>query len=139
MTELSNDLLLGLLLSIPIGIVVNLVSPYITRRIDRRSRRSAEKRAVKDVAFKAEATRLATNRPALYTYLLESLIRIAYITAVFGLFAGAFFLLGQLLPYSGLISQGLFASGQLTALIGTVIVLNIARQAVLLLRAVRRA
>lgn len=132
MSELWQGVLLGTLLSIPFSFAVNIISPYINRRIDKRSEASSEKRALEDAAFRADAGALAKDRPALYMYLLEALIRMAYIGALFGAFSGALFVVSQVI-YFELIG----AVAQAIALVGTIIVLNIARPAVQMIREVR--
>src|SRR5687767_1055178 len=113
-----QGLMWGAVLSIPIGIAINLLSPVISRRIDSRTKESASKRAERDTAFKARAATLAKDRAALYIELLETLLRVAFFTALFGVLSGTAFFLGQLVPYMGLITSLLFALGQLGALIG---------------------
>ncbi|GAB2850374.1 hypothetical protein ACFQ0P_07410 [Microbacterium insulae] len=151
MSELWQGVLWGALLSIPIGIIVNVSSPAISRALDRRNSTAAARRSAEDLEFRAEAARLAKDRPALYTVLLESLLRIAFVTAIFGALAGVLTLVGQLLDpviamtYIGFFGRGIeflpslvFAASQLAALIGTILVLNIARQAIILIREVRK-
>lgn len=149
MSELWQGLFWGALFSIPIGIAVNLVSPAINRAIARRNSEAAGKQAARDQRFKEEAARLSRDRPALYSVLLEALLRIAYIGALFGVMAGALAVFGQVIQpalwYSNLpfpaeyASTLIFATSQLIGLIGTIIVLNIARQSIVLLGEVRAA
>lgn len=150
MSEGWQWLLLGALFSIPVGIGVNLATPSIGRWIDRRNTSSAARRAAGDQKFRDEAARLARDRSALYPALLEALLRIAYVSAIFGALAGGLAIVGQLVlplaelsnlyffyPLDVVLPPVVFAMSQLAALIGTILVLNIARQAVLLLREVR--
>jgi hypothetical protein len=150
-SELWQGVLWGALLSIPIGIIVNVASPTISRSLDSRNSRAAAKRSAEDQEFRAAAALLAKDRSALYTLLLESLLRIAFVSAIFGALAGVLALVGQLLPsflaitYLGgfgweieVIPSLVYAASQLAALIGTILVLNIARQAVTLIREVRK-
>ena len=150
MSEGWQWLLLGALFSIPVGIGVNLATPSIGRWIDRRNASSATRRAASDQKFRDEAARLAKDRSALYPVLLEALLRIAYISAIFGALAGGLAIVGQLVfpllelsavyffyPLDVILPSLVFAMSQLAALIGTILVLNIARQAVVLLREVR--
>jgi uncharacterized membrane protein YeaQ/YmgE (transglycosylase-associated protein family) len=135
-----SDLWLGILLSIPIGIAINLVSPAILTRLSQRNQKAAERRAAQDVAVRDRAARLAKDRPALYTYLLETLVRVAWIGALFGVVGGAFAFAAQSLTTTmgGYRIPGvLYAAAQLVALIGAIIVLNIAREALGLIRLVK--
>ncbi|WP_053386665.1 hypothetical protein [Leucobacter japonicus] len=137
MSEMWQGVALGALFAIPLGIIVNLISPRIQQLVDRRSERSAAKRAQQDVVFRDRVSALAKDRSALYVELLDTLLRVAYFTALFGVLSGALFFLGQVLPYMGLISSVILALGQVTAFIGALTVLNVVRPAVALVREIR--
>lgn len=137
MSEMWQGILWGVLLAIPVGLIVNIVSSPIQRGIDRQTGKASARRSERNAEFKHRARHLAKDRNALYVELLEVLLRIAYITALFGVLSGAAFLLGQAIPYMGYLTTGLLAAGQLVALVGTLIVLNIARPAIVLVREVR--
>jgi len=126
--------LMGTLVSIPISVG----APYINRVIDKGNARSSEARAARDAEFKAKAGELARDRPALYMYLLEVLVRLAYIGALFGVISGALFTVGQVMPGFTL-SPLLFAVGQLVVLTGALIVLRISGRAVQMVREIRSA
>lgn len=127
-------LIMGMLLSVPISVG----APYINRAIDKGSARSSKARAARDAKFKAQAGELARDRPALYVYLLDVLVQLAYIGALFGVISGALFTVGQVMPGFTL-SPLLFAVGQLVVLIGALIVLRISGRAVQMVREVRSA
>lgn len=137
MSDMWQGVLWGALLAIPIGVVANIISSRVQTGIDRQTVEASAKRAERNKEFKDKAAHLAKDRNALYIELLEVLVRIAYITALFGLFSGGAFFLGQAMPYMGILTTSLIAIGQLVALVGTLIVLNIARPAIVLLREVR--
>ena len=137
MSDQSAGLLLGAALSIPAGIIVNIVSPGIMRRIDKRGARTTAKRANLDADFQAEAARLSKDRTSLYTYLLETLIRVAFFGAIFGILSGGAAIIGQIVPYMGYFTQAIYALSQVIGVIGAVIVLNIARPAVQMVREIR--
>ncbi len=142
-----SDLYLGLLLSIPVGLIINLVSPAILRYVSNRNQKASTKRAAEDQAFQDRVTAFNKNRPALYTYLLGTLIRIAWIGALFGILTAGLGLVGQgLQTIASDISFGstvfrisgtAFFCSQLSYLVGTLIVLNIAREAFQIIRQVR--
>jgi predicted lipid-binding transport protein (Tim44 family) len=123
-------------LAIVTGVLVNVLSPWLNKKIEKRSDKATAKRAEQDSNFHEEAERLARDRPALYTYLLGTLIRIAYIGAIFGALSGGVAAVGQVLPYFKF-SQYVFAFSQIIALVGTIIVLNIARPAVQMIQEIR--
>lgn len=135
MSEMWQGVLLGALISVPLSLAMNLLSSVLQRKIDRRGEEKAAARAREDAAFRAKAAALATDRSSLYIELLETLLRVAYFTAIFGVLSGAFFALGQLIGFSFIPSS----LGQISALVGALVVLNIVRPAVALLREVRAA
>ncbi|ORA11357.1 hypothetical protein [Mycobacterium asiaticum] len=140
---MSSDLWLGVAFSIPVGLAINIVSPRVLRWIDKRNQDSADKRSERDAQFKAKAEQFAKDRPALYVYLLETLVRAAYIGALFGVLSGTMFLLTQSTSaLAHLYAIRFFMAavggvGQLFALLGAITVLNITRNAVLMVREVR--
>lgn len=139
MSELWQGVVWSVAFSIPIGIAINLVSPLINRRIDSETKEAASKRAERDAAFRAKASRLAKDRSLLYVELLEVLLRVAFFTALFGVLSGAAFLIGQAIQTAFIyeFASVFFTAGQLVALVGTIIVLNITRPAIVLIREVR--
>lgn len=123
-------------LAIVTGILVNVLSPWLNKKIEKRSDAGTARRAERDATFEAEAEKLARDRPALYTYLLGTLIRVAYIGAIFGILSGGVAAVGQVIGYFNF-SQYIFALSQIIALVGTIIVLNIARPAVQMVQEIR--
>jgi hypothetical protein len=133
------DIWIGLLLSIPVGLAINLVSVPLATKLSQRTQKSAERRNVRDAVFAERVLGYSQDRPSLYNYLLETLIRIAWFGALFGVISGFFALIGYLSFGYGFFNQLLFAGSQLVALLGAIIVLNIAREALTILRQVRAA
>ena len=140
---MSDDLWLGVAFSIPVGLAINLATPLVARRIEQRNKRSADKRAQRDAEFKQKAEELAKDSGTLYVYLLETLVRVAYIGALFGVLSGTMFLLTNSsvgMDFGRL--QRVFTAatgsvGQLFALMGALMILNITRVAVQTVREVR--
>lgn len=126
--------LLGVSASIPISVG----APYVNRFIDKRAARSSKARAARDAGFKVQAASLAKDRPGLYVYLLERLIQIAYIGALFGAISGVFFTVGQLDFTGSVLGRAAFFLGQVLVLLGAIIVLRIASGAAAMVREVRR-
>lgn len=134
MSDQLAGVLLGAAFSIPAGIFINIVSPRIMRRIDQRGDRASSERAKSDAKFEAEALRLSKDRNSLYTYLLETLLRVAYFGAIFGILSAGSAVIGQIVPYVGYLTQAIYALSQFLAVVGAIIVLNIARPAVQMVR-----
>ena len=144
-----SDLWVGLALSIPVGIGVNLASGPTQRWLGKRSQQAADRESARSAMFVAQATAFAKDRSELYTYLLEAVLMTTYIGALIGVLSGSLAFLGQgvdtaveTLPMYWYFSPDfarslLFLLSQFTALLGSIIILNIARRALRTLKKVR--
>ncbi|MFF5081887.1 hypothetical protein ACFY36_32960 [Actinoplanes sp. NPDC000266] len=135
-----SEFLWGLLLSIPIGIAVNLVSPAFGSYLEKRSEKVAKRREIERKEFANEAISLATDQTTYYTFLLGAVLRTTYIGALIGILTGVLAAVGQGISAVGIyrFSQFFFLGSQLAALAGAILVLNIARNALVMIKEVRR-
>lgn len=145
MSELWQGILIGALFAIPVGIATNLLTVPIQTALNKRIKVASEHKAQENDEFEAQAHSLVRDRTALWTYLLEALIRIAWIGALAGVISGFFVILNQgtatglfLLVESGSIAGFEFPldfglsffslAAQFAALIGALLIMNIARR-----------
>ena len=133
-----SDTWFGIIVGAIISIPISVLAPYVNRALDRRSASKTQARAERDAKFKDLVAQFTRDRNGLYTYVLEALIRIAYIGALFGALSGLLFVIGQFSPM-GMVTSFLYGIGQLIGLVGALIVLNISSQAVQVVRGVRSA
>ncbi len=114
-----NEFWAGAALSVPIGICTNLVSPAVLRFVERRNQRAAQKQQAERSERTEFAVELARDQPAFYSYLLNALLRTAYVGALFGILSGASAaVIGQTLP----VFEGLFIASSLFGLVGAILV-----------------
>jgi hypothetical protein len=128
---------LGLRFSIPLSIFTNLVTPEVESWLGRVSATIARRRAPET---KAEVERIRTLRAdggAFYAMLLNALIRVGLVGAVFGVVSGFFFTAGTLAGAFDLGVAGVdtFVSvsvsfGQVLSIIGALVVIRILTGAV---------
>jgi hypothetical protein len=152
-SEFWQGILLGALIAVPIGIISNLVTLPIQSALSRRVQTASDRQALADATFEAQAEQYAKDRTEFWSYLLEVLIRVAFIGALAGIISGFFIIVGQVMPIvSETINQtfnvmaivpieylaGLsYAIAQVVALIGALLSLNITRPASTMVRRVR--
>jgi hypothetical protein len=120
----------GLLISIPVGIVVNLLSGPIQRFIGHLSQRAERRRIIRDKTFTEFASTLAADPAKMQAFALETLIRIAYIGAIFGTASGFLWVAAFATGLIGMVAQAV-------ALVGTIMVMNIAGSGIQTLRLAR--
>lgn len=144
--------LLSLLLSIPVGIVANALSPWFQRRLDKSSRRAALKR---NAVLDEEASGFVKDRTEMWSYLLSSLIRVAFTLSVTGLISITLLVLPQLLVFGSFAlgkpdeDESLIATiletflplsyllGIFVALVGLLVIMNISRRSLAVVTRVR--
>lgn len=125
-----SEFWVGLLISIPVGIVVNLLSGPIQRFIGHLSQRAERRRIIRNKTFTEFASTLATDPAKIQIFALETLIRIAYIGAMFGTASGFLWVAD--------FATGLIAMvAQAVALVGTIVVMNIAGSGIQTIRLAR--
>lgn len=136
---MSDEFWLGLLLSIPIGLAVNLGSPFVARRMEGRSEAVARRREAEREEFRQIADNLAGDQSAYYTYLLTAVLRTTYIGALFGLMGGLLAALGQAANTVNIffVSSSLFLGAQVVALLAAILILNVARGALSMIKEVQ--
>ena len=134
----------SLILAIPLAILANIFSIPILKWFEKRSKTAGDKRATRDAEFAAQAAGFAADRPSFYSYLLEAVLRTTFVGALTGILAGAFAIAGSGLNLNIQGSNGLYklapiayAATSLVSLVGAVIVLNITRTALIMVRKVR--
>jgi hypothetical protein len=140
----TGVLVSGVLIAIPISIFANLLTTPIQNWLDKRIKKSSQNREVRRQAtFAAQAADLATDRTEYMNYLFEAVLRTTYIGALFAVLTGVIFAVANSFytPFLDSI-QGLGSLvtvvGQLVALIGSFLVISIARDALQMIVAVRR-
>nr|BFE54097.1 hypothetical protein GCM10017745_75240 [Saccharothrix mutabilis subsp. capreolus] len=130
---MSPDFWLGLSLSVPIGLAVNIATPYLASLLARGSSKLAIKRADQKSQIITEAAQLNSNVRSFYSFLLTSVLRTTYVGAIVGILTS---LLGAISTASIHYGPIFRLLAQLCALAGAVLVLNIARNALTMVRAV---
>jgi uncharacterized membrane protein YeaQ/YmgE (transglycosylase-associated protein family) len=126
----------GLVLALPLGIVGTLLTPVLQQRWSKRSQRARDRQTAAKASEVALIRGFAANRDELHEYLLSLVLRVAWITAVFGALSGVLFSL-----QFALLGLERFAAlaGQLVAIIGAFVVVQIAGQGLRVIRLVRQA
>jgi hypothetical protein len=152
---MDSGLFLGALLSVPTGILVGLATPAIQRRLESFGQDNALRRRVRAAKAEYELAQIATfrRRPSEFTqYLVYVGIKISFIGAAIGIFAGLSYLTGQFLSVyqadvmvraaelgraTDITNQRMWqfismiptALGQLVTIVGTVMILRTAGSA----------
>lgn len=143
MSDTESIILTSVVLAVPVGIVTNLLSSPIQRRVDRALKRSGETRQRTRAAYAEQISLYAEDSTSFHIYLTEQILRTTVFTALFGLLSGLAFAAGQGAALTHLfifnVVNGLDLIGQLAALIGTLIVFTIARNALRTVISVRNA
>jgi hypothetical protein len=142
----SSEFWIGAALSIPIGIAVNLASPAISRGLESRSESAARKRET-DRAYRQQTVlEYARDTPSFHAYLLNAVLRTTYIGALFGILGGVLVTAGQALgavdlyPLETYSFERLFyLLAQIVALMAAILVLTIARNALITIKEVQNA
>ena len=132
---MSSDLWYGALLSIPIGIGTALATPWLQRQLDKYSKSRAltrTKKAQEDFS----RVKFFVDNPHLFTqYLVYTAVRVLFITAVVAAFSAAPSLIAQFSePLHVLIyplQSILYGISQFISLIGSIMIVNICRPALL--------
>jgi hypothetical protein len=127
--------LLGTALAIPLSVLATVLAPKIQEALETFGRDAALKKRVRATEAQYEYDRIRGYKqsPSDFTqYLVYVGIKIAFVSAALGIISGIAFIIGSLLGpalaggFAGAIP---YAVGQLAALVGTLIILNIARSA----------
>jgi hypothetical protein len=116
------------------------LTPYVQRWLDKKGKDRSLTRT-RQLRVEYERIKKFSDDPEEFTqYLIYAGLQITFISTFLGIFAGIFFLLGQLLnvnelPVGGFlgsfqIAQISFALGQAASLIGTLMIFNICRVAI---------
>jgi uncharacterized membrane protein len=149
MSDTGSIIISGIVIAIPVGITVNVLSPPIQRWVETTFKRSGEKRQRTRETYEEQVSAYAQDRTSFHIYLTEQILRTTVFSALFGLISGLAFAAGQGLNLVKIfeigtinISSIFYLIGQLAALVGTMIVFNIARSAlrtVISVRSIKRA
>jgi len=138
----TEILVAGVVVAIPVGIVVNLLTNPVQRKLEKRLKRQAARREQERGKFQSQVADLAADRAAFQVFLSTQILRTTYFTALFGFASALAFAMGQV-TLSIDVGQGwrlgnvFIVVGQLTALLGSLIVLTVVRSALQTASAVR--
>ncbi|MBI4943755.1 MAG: hypothetical protein HY830_23690 [Actinobacteria bacterium] len=139
MSTWREILLTGVVIAVPISVVANLLTRPVERRLDRRLETRSAARAARLLAFREEAVELADDQTAFTAVMLAAVLRTAYFGAIAGVVSGACFAAGQVGYQAFEIAGTVFSLlGQISALVGSLLVLRVAGQALQLALEVHR-
>lgn len=146
MSTAEDILLTGVVIAIPVGIVTNLLTTPVQHRVDKALKRSGDKWEATRVVYARQVALFVADNTQFHIYLTEQILRTTVFTALFGLISGLAFAAGQGVALIHIfvfdIINVLDLIGQLAALIGTLTVFTIARNAlrtVISVRSMRKA
>jgi hypothetical protein len=139
MLDWTEILIAGVLIAIPVSIIANLLTNPVQRKLEARIKSQSVRREQEKVQFRAQVVALAADRGQFSTYLTTQILRTTFYTALFGLASGLLFSIGQASSTAGSweFADLFFLSGQLAALMGSLIVLTVVRSALQTASAVR--
>ncbi|MCC3798619.1 hypothetical protein ACXHQL_24515 [Vibrio parahaemolyticus] len=135
--NLSIEFWLGTALAIPMSIAATILAPKFQDYIDKRSSKASEKRAKTIKKELEDITAYKKDASLFYVYLLEAGIKIAFYSAIFGLFSGLLFMGASMvgtLSYKGydfyLLVSAINSVGQGVVVFGTLIIISISTKAI---------
>jgi len=130
---------IGLALAVPLAILANLLTPRIQSKLESWTGRRSDRRRRAIEQDHRQAELFSANPGELAAYQLSQLLWIAFFTALFGLVSGGLTVAGQVVVTSNTtfdigrhsidVGIALFVVATSVGLIGTLIVLNLAREA----------
>ncbi|EOW9239638.1 hypothetical protein ACOA56_003529, partial [Vibrio cholerae] len=124
--NLSTEFWIGTGLAIPFSILASLMTPKIQQWIDNRAQKSAIKRSQELKNELERIKKLKDNSDCLKIYLLETIIRTAFYTAVTSALAMPLWATGSVIYSGGLLNF----VGQCIALIGALLVVQACLKAI---------
>ncbi|EPI4958354.1 hypothetical protein [Vibrio parahaemolyticus] len=124
--NLSTEFWIGTGLAIPFSILASLITPKIQQWIDNRSQKSAIKRS-QELRNELERIKaLKDSSEKLKLYLLETIIKTAFYTAVTSALAMPLWAAGSVFYFGGILNF----VGQCIALIGALLVVQVCSRAI---------
>jgi hypothetical protein len=121
---MSSDLVYGTLLSVPIGIGTALITPWLQKKWDDRSKSRTLDRSKRSWAELERIKTLRENPAELTQYLVYITVRTALISAMMVVAAAVPNLMAQAFHF-----YLLYIPGQFITLIGSILVINVCRPA----------
>lgn len=130
---MSTEFWIGVVLSVPIGILTGIATPWFQKIFDNWNKSKLTKSRKNSFEEYQRVKMYKTSKEDSTHYYLSVIIKTTFIGAFVGLFSGALFVLGELVSQTGFGFQTiLYSLGQFAALVGSLLIVNICRPAMLM-------